>query len=272
MELLGADFIGPLPETLSGYRWLLVLVEHYSKFCFLYPTVNARSSVLCAIVNDFFCTFGAPERILTDNGPQFVSGKFSTLLSEWAVLHSTITPNRPQGNFVERTNRNLKSMLSCFHHENHSLWADQVKEFQFALNSVFSDATGFSPARVFLGRELDGPGDRNVIQLPRRSVTPALDQKMAATKLKQAEANKRAYDQARADISFQEGQLVLIRSYFLSNSAKKFSKKLAPKWKGPFRVHKRLSALTYLVHKVDAQPSDRSLIIMHVDQMKEFSK
>lgn len=45
---------------------------------------------------------------------------------------------------------------------------------------------------------------------------------------------------------FEKGQTVLKRAHWLSNKARGFSAKLAPKWIGPFQVEKRLSPTIYV--------------------------
>ena len=160
LELLACDYMGPMPEsTPRKYQYLLVLVDHFSKFVMLYPVRHANSAVLCSIVNFCFCTFGPPVRFLSDNGPQFTCRRFQNFLKEWGVIQSFTTSYHPQSNFTERLNRNIKSMLACFHHQKHTEWAFYIPEDQFALNSVVHDTTKMSPAAIFFRREFNQPGD-----------------------------------------------------------------------------------------------------------------
>ena len=78
--------------------------------------------------------------------------------------------------------------------------------------------------------------------------------------------NKAQYDEKRrTGLSFQVGDQVLVKSFPLSNLKKKFSAKLAGKFKGPFQVVKQLTPLNYLIKK-----SENCNQVVHVDQIKKF--
>jgi hypothetical protein len=52
----------------------------------------------------------------------------------------------------------------------------------------------------------------------------------------------------------------------VSDAKKSFSAKLAPKWKGPFKIVKRLSPLNYLLKHLDKDFT----VITHVEQIKLY--
>lgn len=270
-EILSADFMGPFPRTVQGFQHLLVLEDHYSKFIFLFPVVHANSYVLKYIINHVLCTFGAVERLLSDNGPQFIAHRFLTLLRDWGVVQNLCIPYHPQANPVERVNRNLKSMLSCFHSSEHTHWSDYLCEFQFALNSVIHETTGFSPARIFLGRELQGPGDNAVISIPNPLFCKSsedLDKVILQNTKQRADYNKSLYDKSRSGEQFVEGDLVLVRSFILSNAKRKRSAKLAEKWRGPYKIIRKISPITY--HLQSLNNDDRVVKVAHSEQMKYY--
>nr|CAI5831212.1 unnamed protein product [Callosobruchus analis]CAI5860214.1 unnamed protein product [Callosobruchus analis] len=62
---------------------------------------------------------------------------------------------------------------------------------------------------------------------------------------KAADASKRTYDLRRRDERFTRGQKVWKRNMVLSDAAKNFSAKLAPRFVGPFIVRKVVSPWTY---------------------------
>lgn len=55
-----------------GNRYILVMVDQFSKYCELVPTKDQNDST---VVNEFYknivCRHGVPERLLTDNGKSF---------------------------------------------------------------------------------------------------------------------------------------------------------------------------------------------------------
>ena len=82
-EVIAMDLMGPLPCSPTGHQHLLVIVDHLSKFCLLFPLKRATGRVLAAVLRHVFCTFGAPARLLSDNAPNMLSTSISKLLSDW---------------------------------------------------------------------------------------------------------------------------------------------------------------------------------------------
>lgn len=131
-------------------------------------------------------------------------------------------------------------------------WTKNLPELQAALNSVINMATGYSPHRLLFGTELclDGrlrplstPGD---FQIPLCTSREEHFARLAdlkniyervMVKLKEAYSkNARVYNLRRRDVTFKEGQRVFRRHITESDASKYFSKKLAPKFIGPFTI------------------------------------
>ncbi|KAF5892476.1 gag-pol fusion, partial [Clarias magur] len=72
-ELVGMDLIGKLTKTEKGNQYICVLIDYFTKWVEAYPlpSKSAEDGTMC-IVN-FFHRFGAPKRILTDQGREFVN-------------------------------------------------------------------------------------------------------------------------------------------------------------------------------------------------------
>jgi IS30 family transposase len=72
-ELVGMDMIGKVAETEAGNTYILVTVDYFTKWpeAFALPSKTAANVADCII--RFFYRFGAPKRILTDQGREFVN-------------------------------------------------------------------------------------------------------------------------------------------------------------------------------------------------------
>uniref|UniRef100_T1IKZ6 RNA-directed DNA polymerase n=1 Tax=Strigamia maritima TaxID=126957 RepID=T1IKZ6_STRMM len=72
-EVMCTDIMGPKPASRSQYKWILVIIDQCTKFVKLYPLTTVTSSKIVDKVNEVACRFGHPSKIISDNGPQFVS-------------------------------------------------------------------------------------------------------------------------------------------------------------------------------------------------------
>jgi hypothetical protein len=101
--LVSLDFIGPLKYPSNVSRYVLVAVDHFSRF--MVAKVLDHTPV-SGDVRDFFMGqwlpyFGVPRAVLTDRGSQFVSDETRELIVDTfksALIHSS--PYYPQGNGV----------------------------------------------------------------------------------------------------------------------------------------------------------------------------
>ena len=96
-----------------------------------------------------YCTiFGYPERIRTDNGPQYRSD-FDEFCKQKAIIHENSSPHFPQSNgLAESCVKNMKFLMKkC---------KENLKEFNFRLLEWRNtpNQSGRSPAQIFLGRRL----------------------------------------------------------------------------------------------------------------------
>jgi hypothetical protein len=97
---------------LDGDNYLLIC-DHYSK----YPYVRKYGSqYTCSttvnIMKQIFGEQGIPEKLVTDNGPQFACNTMKKFAHEWGFEHVTSSPHYPQSNgFIERTVQTVKGIL-----------------------------------------------------------------------------------------------------------------------------------------------------------------
>jgi len=76
----------------------LVTVDHYSNY-FEYENLTKLSSgMVIRAMKKLFARYGIPEKLITDNGTQFVSADFQTFSKEYGFEHTTSSPRYPQAN------------------------------------------------------------------------------------------------------------------------------------------------------------------------------
>ena len=106
-QKIGADFF-----DFEGQKFLLV-IDYFSKFIFVerVSTTTAKSTI--NKFSNIFATEGAPQQLMTDNGPPFNSGEFSRFCQEWNLEHRTSSPNYPQSDGqAERAVQTVKQRMA----------------------------------------------------------------------------------------------------------------------------------------------------------------
>ena len=78
---------------------VLVIVDHFMRYTRAYVTKDQKASTAAKTLHKgFISIFGAPERILTDQGKAFTSEVVEQLCSQFGISQSTTTAYHPQGN------------------------------------------------------------------------------------------------------------------------------------------------------------------------------
>ena len=66
------DIFGPLPLTRQGNRYILVIMDYFTKWPEAYALPNQEAGVVAqAFVEGFVCRHGIPEELYTDQGRNF---------------------------------------------------------------------------------------------------------------------------------------------------------------------------------------------------------
>jgi len=62
------DTVRPLPETKSGNKYILVAIDHYTKWCEAKAVVDHGAKTAAMFLeDDVICRYGVPKFVLTDN-------------------------------------------------------------------------------------------------------------------------------------------------------------------------------------------------------------
>jgi len=90
------DFAGPLPLTVRHNKYVLIIVEHFSKWIELVPSPDKSSEgVAYAFLDRVLSHFGAPVEVLTDQGTEF-QGEFQVLCDKVLIDHRTTSRDHPE--------------------------------------------------------------------------------------------------------------------------------------------------------------------------------
>jgi len=61
-----------LPMSENGYKYLLVAIDYFSRFCILQPMTNKKAETIASFISgQIICNFTTPKTIISDNGTEF---------------------------------------------------------------------------------------------------------------------------------------------------------------------------------------------------------
>ena len=106
------DLVGPFPTATGGFRHMLTCVDTATRWPEAIPLRSTATKSITRYLTEVFSRTGFPEKLTSDNGPQFSSKEFTTWLKRHGIAHSRSTPYHPQGNgVVKRFHRTLNAII-----------------------------------------------------------------------------------------------------------------------------------------------------------------
>lgn len=269
-ETVSTDLVGPLPRSSKGFQWIIVFHDRFTKWSEIKALRTATANTVTnALKECVLMRFGGIKTLISDNAKCFTSKQFKDTIKKYGIEHRLTAPYTPQCNPTERINRTLETMIKTFIEKNHRKWDEYLNEFNFALNTSVQETTKHTPAFLLFGREPRQLHDTN--QFP----TPALKEKqklkeiyeIVKTNQKLASDNQKYhYDGTRRQWNRTLTEIVLKRSYPLSNADKHFCAKLAPKYSGPHKIIEQKSPVIFLLQDLQTN----KISTAHIKDMKKY--
>jgi hypothetical protein len=90
------DTTGPLLETKSRNKYIMVTINHYSKWCKAKAIINhGAKTVANFLEDDVICRYGVAKFVLTNNGGEWVV-EFGVMCKDYGIHHQHTTPQWPK--------------------------------------------------------------------------------------------------------------------------------------------------------------------------------
>jgi hypothetical protein len=140
----------------QGNRFLLIAMNYFTKCPEAYAIPNQEVSTIAeALVTNFFCRFGIPRELQSDQCRNFESHLLQEVLQLLGVSKTRTTPLHPQSDGMAK--RYIKTIEEHLRKVDASHQRDRDEGLPLFLLANWAsphDTTGLSPASLVLGREL----------------------------------------------------------------------------------------------------------------------
>ena len=281
-ELVSIDVTGPHTKTKRGNVYILTCQDYFSKWveCFALPNQEAEL-VARVLVEQVFCRYGFPAKILSDKGSNFESKLFQEMCRVMGVTKLRTSSYRPSCNgLIERFHRCLHAMLTKVMSENQRDWDEHLAYVLSAYRSSVHSTTNFTPNYLVFGREnrtpmdlvFGSPVDERVVD-SEHDYVHRMQERMAASyslvresMRSSAERRKVKYDAfVRDGVKFQPDQLVY---YYYPRKFQGKSFKFQKVYTGPWKIVEQTGPVNYRICKTSARIPGPQSQIVHVDKLK----
>ena len=152
------DYIGPLPKTKSGNRYLWTMMCASSTFPEAIPLQARLTKKVVESMTNFFVKVGLLKVIQTDRGTNFMSNLFKRVIGQLGAKQVISSPYHPQSqSALERFHATLKSMLRAHCTERQNDWDKELPFILFTIRDSVQEAFGYSPFELVYGYKLRNP-------------------------------------------------------------------------------------------------------------------
>jgi len=274
------DFITQLPMTKQGHDAIVVFVDRLTKrahFQSMHTTATAPE-VAKIFFTTVFKNHGLPKVIISDRDAKFTSKFWKALFQQLGTKLAMSTAFHPQTDGqTERMNRTLEEMLRIFATYKQDQWDEYLPAAEFAYNNSKQASTGFTPFELDCGQHpitptvLAAGSSTNIaandfIDHWNNMIHIAKDTLMRAQQRQSQYANKH-----RRYMEYKIGDKVLLSTQNISNPIDKHrpTRKLVPKYIGPYTVSSIISATAY---KLDLPANLKIHPVFHISLLKRYQE
>lgn len=233
MTSLSIDIKGALPTAgPHKFKYIVTVIDLLSRYGWTKRLANVTSDKIIKFMREIFNEQRkCPKEIYHDNGSVFVSHEFKNFLSENNIKSLCTAIYHPQANTVERFNRSLTEAIRIKIIEDpmkQHRWSNNLNEIVWEINSRINDVTDFSPYEVHYGRFPDkAKHSEPPVNDDKHKIIKEIAYKRSLIRYLQ---NARQFANRSLNRTFNPNEIVMIRKFYLSNSAQNVSGKLFPPW------------------------------------------
>ncbi len=155
LEEISMDVVGPLPSSSSGYKYVLVIQDCSSRYIVFISMKNQTAETVAQyFLVEWVCKYGAPKKLITDRGSNFMSTVFSQLCKFLGTTHSPTCAYKLQGKAQnERSHQQLHAYIAmCTDKASAENWDLLLQYAAWVHNTTVHTALGKSPFEILTGQ------------------------------------------------------------------------------------------------------------------------
>jgi transposase InsO family protein len=275
---LSIDHITSLPVDANGNTAILVVVDHFTRYSFVFPVRSVDASEVAQSLLQVYGFVGTPRFLSSDNGSAFISDVIKGLNRLLGVNQSFTTEyNHQQNGLVERRNKEVLRLLRAIVMDRLVLanWSAYLPIVQNILNNTTHGDTGFSPNDLVFG--INSNNSRRALFF-----NPSAEQKdidiaryfkdmvTAQQRMIERAANKEEIVESEVPQQFADDSWVLVDRRKNNQFTTDLSK-LAPTYLGPYQVRSyNKKTGVYMLEDFTNSSTGKNVLPYHVSQLKEF--
>ena len=147
-QAIAADFC-----VVRGVGYLII-VDRFSGWPHVVASLSGAHGFTRALVT-YFSTFGVPDELSTDGGPEFSAKETAVLLERWGIRHRLSSAYHPSSNGrAEVAVKSMKRLLTSKTDNNGGLDTEAVAAGLLQYRNTPDPQSGLSPAQVVFGRPI----------------------------------------------------------------------------------------------------------------------
>jgi len=219
---------------------------------------------------------GVPSSIISGRDPRFTSRFWRALQEALGTKLKLSSAYHPQTDGqTERTIQSLEDLLRACVLDHKGSWDELLPLIEFTYNNSFHASIGMAPYEALYGRRCRTPlcwhqDGENLIIGPELVQQTTEKVKLIREKMKTSQSRQKSYaDNRRKDLEFEAGDHVFLRVTPTTGVGRAIkSKKLTPKFIGPYQITERVGPVAYRI----ALPPFLSNIhdVLHVSQLRKY--
>lgn len=276
-RLIHIDHLGPFIRSKRGNTHILAVSDAFTKFIVVKAVRSTKTAPVLNILNELTGYFGLPKRIISDRGTAFTSKLFEEYCDRNNIHHIKTAVRTPRANGqVERANQTILNHLRTTTDEPKD-WDLFLHKLQWSINSQTNTTSGFSPNELIFDYKLIDLAQNRILAAVQDdsttdNVIPIDDKrKLAALNIeKERERWKKRFDSKHSRPTiYQEGDLIVLEN---EPQATGESRKLEPRYRGPYSITRVLGNDRYLVEDIPGMQitSRKFCSVFSSDKMKRW--